>query len=94
MLIRFFFDNLYNLIIKSLKIECVRYDDIQTHLLLFSQYTRINRVNKKLRRFFEDLFFDRRIVFEYLLNDILFRRLLFGFRIGFFRLHIKFEHFR
>ena len=94
MLIHFIFDNLYNLIIESLKIECVRYNDTRTHLLFFSQYIRIDRVNKKLRRFFENLFFDRRVVFEYLLNNVLFRKLFFGFRAGFFRFRIKFEHFR
>ena len=94
MLVRFVFDNLYNLIVESLKIECVRYDDIRTHLLLFSQYIRINRVNRKLRRFFEGLFFDRKIIFEYFLNDVFLRGLLLGFRVGFLRLHIRFEHFR
>ena len=74
MFIRFFFDNLYNLIIESLKIECVRCDNIRTHFLLFSQYTRINRVNKKFRRFFKDLFFNRRVIFEYFLNDIFFSK--------------------
>ena len=92
--IRFIFDNLYNLIIESLKIECVRYDDIRTHLFLFSQYTYIDHINKKLRKFFEGLFFDRKIVFEYFLNDVLFRGLLLGFRAEFFRFHIRFEHFR
>ena len=72
MLVRFFFDNLYNFIIESLKIECVRCDNIRTHLFLFSQYTRIDRVNKKFRRFFEGLFYDRKIIFEYFLNDVLF----------------------
>ena len=94
MLIRFVFDNLYNFIIESLKVECVRYNNIRTHLLLFSQYTRIDRVDKKFRRFFEGLFFDRRVVFEYLLNGVFFRRLLFEFRAGFLRLRIRFEHFR
>ena len=94
MLIRFFFDNLYNFIIESLKVECVRCDNIRTHFFLFSQYTRIDHINKKLRRFFEGLFFDRRVIFEYFLNDILFRGLFFEFRIEFFRLRIRFEHFR
>ena len=94
MFIRFFFDNLYNFIIELLKIECVRYNDIRTHFFLFSQYIRIDRINKKFRRFFENLFFDRRIVFEYFLNNVLFRRLLFEFRIEFLRLRIKFESFR
>ena len=92
--IRFIFDNLYNLIIESLKIECVRCDNIRTHFLLFSQYTRIDRVNKKLRKFFENLFFDRRVIFEYFLNNVLLRELLLEFRIKFLRLRIKFEHFR
>ena len=94
MLIRFIFDNLYNLIVESLKIECVRCDDIRTHFLFFSQYTRIDRVNKKFRRFFKGLFFDRRAVFEYFLNDVLFRKLLLEFRVGFLRLRIRFGHFR
>ena len=94
MLVRFIFDNLYNLIIESLKVECVRYDDTRTHLLFFSQYIRIDRVSKKFRRFFKNLFFDRRAVFEYFLNDVLFRGLFFGFRVGFLRLRIRFEHFR
>ena len=70
--IRFFFDNLYNLIIKSLKIEYVRYNNIRTQFLFFLQYTRIDHINKKFRRFFEGLFFDRKIIFEYFLNDVFF----------------------
>ena len=92
--VRFIFDNLYNLTVKSLKVEYVRCDDIRTHLLFFSQYIRIDRVNKKLRRFFKSFFFDRRVIFEYFLNDVLLRRLFFEFRIEFFQFRIKFEHFR
>ena len=92
--IRFFFDNLYNFIIESLKVECVRCDDTRAHFFLFSQYIYINRVNKKLRRFFKDLFFNHKVIFEYLLNNVLFRRLFLEFRIEFLRLRIKFESFR
>ena len=64
------------------------------HFFLFSQYIHIDRVNKKLRRFFENLFFDHKVIFKYFLNNILFRELLLEFRIEFFQFHIKFESFR
>ena len=91
MLTRFFFNNLYNLIVKSLKVECVRYDDIRTYLFFFSQYIRINRVNKKLRKFFEGFLFNRRVVFEYFLNKVFFRRLFLEFRVEFFRFRICYK---
>ena len=51
----------------------------------FSQYIRIDRVSKKLRRFFENLFFDRRVIFEYFLNDVFFFKSFFlNFELNFF----------